>query len=263
MPFFALTLCLRILDPLPVILWPKVFVLALDFPSSYRCQEKSEAGYTLQELIRDVGIPKGMHTDDAKELTLGTWKKVCQGHGIAMSNTEAHSPFQNRTEGVIKEVKHHTQRFMSRTRSPKRLWEYCMVYVTDLRNRLALPLPQLNGRTPYEFLTGNTPDISEYLEFEWYQPIWIYNPATFPEQKRTIGRWIGVAHRVGQAMCYWVLPSSGIPIARTTIQAIATEELATREVMEQIYEYDTEIAIKLGPTDDSADPKDLHLYLDD
>jgi hypothetical protein len=135
---------------------------------------KSEAGYALQELIRDVGIPKGMHTDDAKELTLGTWKKVCQDHGIAMSNTEAQSPFQNRTEGVIKEVKRHTQRFMSRTRSPKRLWDYCMVYVTDLRNRLALSLPQLNGRTPYEVLTGNTPNISEYLEFEWYQPIWIY-----------------------------------------------------------------------------------------
>mmetsp|Transcript_10770 Transcript_10770/g.15562 ORF Transcript_10770/g.15562 Transcript_10770/m.15562 type:complete len:103 (+) Transcript_10770:2409-2717(+) len=33
--------------------------------------------------------------------------------------------------------------------------------------------------------------------------------------------------------------------------------------MEQIYEYDTKIAIKLGPTDDSADPKDLRLYLED
>lgn len=224
---------------------------------------KSEAGYALQELIRDVGIPKRMHTDDAKELTLGTWKKVCQEHGIAMSNTEAHSPFQNRTEGVIKEVKRHVQRFMSRTRTPKRLWDYCMIYVTDLRNRLALPLPQLQGRTPYEVLTGNTPDISELLQFEWYQPIWIYNSATFPEQKRTIGRWIGVAHRVGQAMCYWVLPPSGIPIARTTVQAITKEELATREVLEQIREYDIEIKSKLGQVDDKADPSELRLFFED
>jgi hypothetical protein len=48
---------------------------------------KSEAAYALQELIHDVGIPKRMHTDDAKELTLGNWKKTCQEHGIVMSNT--------------------------------------------------------------------------------------------------------------------------------------------------------------------------------
>ena len=180
-----------------------------------------------------------------------------------MSNTEAHSPFQNRTEGVIKEVKRHIQRFMSPTRTPKRLWDYCMLYVTDLRNRLALPLPQLHGRTPYEVLTGNTPDISEFLEFEWYQPVWIFNSATFPEQKRTIGRWIGIAHRVGQAMCYWVLPPSGIPIARTTVQAITKEELSTREVLEQIYEYDAEIKTKLGQVDEEADPRELRLYYED
>jgi hypothetical protein len=224
---------------------------------------KSEAGYALQELIRDVGIPKHMHTDDAKELTLGNWKKVCQEHGIGMSNTEAKSPFQNRAEGVIGEIKRHTHRFMSRTRSPKRLWDFCAIYAVELRNRLALPLYGLHGRTPYELLTGNTPDISEYLEYEWYQPIWIFNPGAFPEQRRIIGRWLGVAHRVGQAMCFWVLPPSGIPIARTTIQAISKDELATREVMEQIYDFDTEIAIKLGPADESAEPNDLRLFLED
>ncbi len=119
---------------------------------------------------------------------------------------------------------------------------------------MALPLYGLHGRTPYEILTGNTPDISEYIEYEWNQPIWIFNPGTFPEQQQIVGRWIGVAHRVGQAMCYWVLPPSGIPIARTTIQAISKDELATRDVMTQIYDFDTEIAINLGPTDNSAEP---------
>lgn len=91
----------------------------------------------------------------------------------------------------------------------------------------------------------------------------VFNPGAFPEQQQIVGHWIGVAHRVGQAMCYWVLPPSGIPIARTTIQAISKDELATRDVMSQIYDFDTEIAIKLGPTDDSAEPKDLRLFLED
>jgi hypothetical protein len=204
-----------------------------------------------------------MHTDDAKELTMGTWKRVCQEHGITMSNTEPHSPWQNRAEGAIRELKRHVQRFMSRTRSPKRLWDFCAIYVTDLRNRLAIPLYQLHGRTPYEVLTGNTPDISEYLEFEWYQPVWILTPSAFPEHKRTIGRWLGVAHRIGQALCYWVLPPSGTPIARTTVQPITKDDLASAEIKILLQNYDAEIAIKLGSTDVSADPKDLRLYLED
>jgi len=110
-------------------------------------------------------------------------------------------------------------------------------------------------------LTGNTPDISEYLDFEWFQPVWVFDTASFPEQRRTIARWIGVAHRVGQAMCYWILPPSGIPIARTTIQAVTKEELNTTEVKEQLQEFDASISIKLGDADGSAEPRDLHLFL--
>ncbi len=43
---------------------------------------KSEAGYALQELIQDVGIPYHIHTDGAKEMTMGNWKQLCQEAGI-------------------------------------------------------------------------------------------------------------------------------------------------------------------------------------
>lgn len=36
-----------------------------------------------------------------------------------------------------------------------------------------------------------------------------------------------------------------------------------REVMEQAYEFDAAIVLKLGEVDDSSDPKDLRLYLED
>ena len=63
-------------------------------------------------------------------------------------------------------------------------------------------------------------------------------------------------------MCYWVLPPSRIPIARTTVQTITKEELATREVLEQIYEYDAKNKDKLGQVDE-ADPRELRLYFED
>ena len=70
---------------------------------------KTEAGYAIDEMIQDVGIPKHLHTDDAKKLTAGTWKKVCKESRISMSNTEPYSPWQKRAEGRIREVKRHVQ----------------------------------------------------------------------------------------------------------------------------------------------------------
>ena len=43
---------------------------------------------------------------------------------------------------------------------------------------------------PYEHVTGNTPDKSEYLDFSWYAPVWYYDNKDWPEQKATLGRWL-------------------------------------------------------------------------
>jgi hypothetical protein len=45
-------------------------------------QRKSEAGFTLLDLIQDIGIPSALHTDGAKELNQGKWKAICSDFGI-------------------------------------------------------------------------------------------------------------------------------------------------------------------------------------
>jgi hypothetical protein len=111
-------------------------------------------------------------------------------------------------------------------------------------------------------LTGNTPDISEFLEFSWFQPVWYYEPSAFPEQNRYIARWIGVPHRVGQAMCFWILPISGTPIARTTVQAIEKLELETIEVKSKLVAYDKAIEEKFEMNSESSNVY-LPLYRED
>jgi hypothetical protein len=135
----------------------------------------------------------------------------------------------------------------------------------ELRNRTARPLPQLNGRTPYKILTGNTPDISEFLEFGWYQLVWYNEPQVFPNQTRLPARWLGVAHRVGQAMCYWLLPESGVLIARTTIKSISNEELATTEVKHIIDAFNDKLISKLGEIQGNTinDSPTFNLYKED
>jgi hypothetical protein len=74
-------------------------------------------------------------------------------------------------------------------------------------------------------VTGNTPDITEYTEFSWYDPIFCYDDLPFPDAKRNIARWLGVAHRIGQALCFWILTNTGQVVARTTVQKLSNEEL--------------------------------------
>ena len=226
----------------------QLFTTEFGFCKFVPMKNKSEAGYALQETIREIGIPNHIHMDGAKELTQGKWRDICWDANITTTQTERDSPWQNRTEIEIRELKRHVRRFMTRTKTPSILWDFCCQYTAELRNYLARPLPQLHARTPHEILTGNTPDISEFLEFTWYEPVWYYKPAPFPEQTRKLVRWIGVAHRVGQAMCFWLLPMTGVPMARTTIQKIQQDDLTTDLVKNEIIQLDRAIEhnLKVG-----------------
>lgn len=198
----------------------QIFVNDTGFSKHIPLKSKGDAGDALEELFMDVGVPTSLHTDGAKELTIGKWKDVRDKHGgIKQTTVEPFSPWQNRAEAEIREVKKQVRIIMQRTNAHKRLWDFCVEFVSEVRNRTALGLPALKGRTPYETVTGDTPDISEWLHFSFNQPVWYYEPGDFPQQRRLLGRWIGVAHRIGQAMCYWILPKSGEPIARSTVQA--------------------------------------------
>jgi hypothetical protein len=61
-----------------------------------------------------------------------------------------------------------------------------------------------------------------------------------------LGRWLGVAHRVGQAMCYWFLTAkNGTVIARSTVGPITDDELGTDTIKADIAKFDTAIDVKL------------------
>ena len=132
---------------------------------------------------------------------------------------------------------------LRRTRASKRLWDYAAIYVSEVRSRTAHQLYELHGRTPYEIVAGDTPDITEWLEYDFYQPVWFYSPAAFPVEKQLLGRWLGVAHSVGQALCYWILPVSGVPIARSTVQPILKDDLTTKEVIDELASYNMSKAV--------------------
>jgi hypothetical protein len=134
---------------------------------------------------------------------------------------------------------------MHRTKAPQRLWDYCIEYVSQLRCRTALGLYALKGRTPDELVTGETPDISEWIECSFYEPVWFHTADLFPGQRRNLGRWMGVSRNVGQTMCYWVLARSGEVTARSTVQHLTADELQSPDVKAQLDDFDSNVKRRL------------------
>ena len=60
---------------------------------------------------------------------------------------------------------------MLRSRAPKKLWDFCLPYVTDTPSLTTHPIYKLDGRTSYEILNGYTPNISQFVEYDWYAPV--------------------------------------------------------------------------------------------
>ena len=72
-------------------------------------------------------------------------------------------------------------------------------------------------------MTGETPEISEYIDFSFYDPCWYEENACMGETK--MGRWLGVSNKTGSLMSFWILTPSCRVVSRTSVQRITNLEL--------------------------------------
>jgi hypothetical protein len=128
----------------------QIYVNDLSFTKVYPMKVKSEAGDTLQTFIHDIGIPHSIRSDDAPELTHGKFKQLYKDYGINCGDTEPYSPWQNRAEGAIQELKRHVRRKMVGKRVPHRLWDFCYKWCCDVKNKTSGNIYALNDRTPFK-----------------------------------------------------------------------------------------------------------------
>jgi hypothetical protein len=74
---------------------------------------------------------------------------------------------------------------MTKKQVPKRLWDFGLVYESELLARMSRGQ---DGRNGYEEVTGDTPEIGEWLDFEIYDLVWWLDwpvkPSISTEQRR-------------------------------------------------------------------------------
>lgn len=220
-----------------------LFTNCVGFRKFFPMDSQKQSVHSLQHFIEVVGLPHAIHSDNHKSFMEGNFRRHCRKYHIKQTFTEPYSPWQNRAEGGIREVKSYAKKIMEITDTPIRLWCFAFEYAADLLSLMATSHYQLGGWTPYEILMCYTPDISEYTTFQWYQ--WAYYWDQINKEKK-LCRWIGVAHEVGQSMCYWVLTEKGEAIARSSVVPVPDDDLQTTALQERMTNFTKSVHDKIG-----------------
>lgn len=186
-----------------------------DFIYVHPMRSKGDAGEALQFFHEDVGSPRKMIVDGANEQVgkNSDFYKRSRKCGTYLKQTEPYTPRQNLAENWIGRLKSRWRTRMTQQQINPRFWDYLLIYESELINRTAKP----GKRTPYERITGETPDISEWLDFAFYDFVQFWDmPGDMANP--SIGRWLGISHRIGTLLCYYVLKDNGEVVSRTTVQ---------------------------------------------
>jgi len=229
----------------------QVYFHKVGFAAVYPIRETTgqELGYTLLDFIHEFGAPSHL-TFDGHPSQVGPRTLFRQTINRAQINfhiSQPRRPNENPAEGGIREIKKRWYRIMMKRDVPKRLWDFGIQWVCETKNLTVSSSRYARGRTPLEIITGDTPDITEYLDFGFYD--WVYYRSNAGLGPSEIGRWLGLSKRVGPLMSYWILPRSGIPISVTTVQRITNLELQTDPVIRACDDFTQHVSQRLdAPT---------------
>ena len=83
---------------------------------------------------------------------------------------------------------------------PRRMWDFGLVHQSEI----VQCIPQDNGHSGYKEVTGVMPDISEYLDFDFWDLVWYWDKChpSLSKYDRLFAHWAGVSHHVGSDLCY-------------------------------------------------------------
>jgi len=233
----------------------QIYVNDLEWCRAYPLRTKGNAHTSLDLLFPEEGVPNTMILDDAPELHAGEFRRKCRQAGAYCKETEPYSPWSNRAEGTIRELKRTTRRAMLKTQSPKRLWDYCIELQAKIRSNTAHNIPTLGGQTPKTVMRGETADMSALCEYDWFE--WLHywdTESLYPEDTKVLVWYMGPSKFILPEMFCHVLKANGSVLQRSTVGRLTPSEMESDVVKRQMADFMTAIHTSpLGPASTSGD----------
>ena len=109
-------------------------------------------------------------------------------------------------------------------------------------------------------MTGQMVDISNICEYDWYEWVmFLDNITSYPEDRRTLGIYLGPAIDAGSSLCYKILKADENISCRTTVRSLTLKELVDPSHINQRDDFNNHISDRLGAasTNMNFEPSDL------
>ena len=183
---------------------------------------------TLEDEIRFRGAMDCFGRDGAEAMKSNRLLTLLRTLHISDWTSEAYFHHQNIVERYIQEVKKLTKRVINWSGCPPEMGLHVIQYVAFVWNRTARQ--KLGWRTPYEALTGQTPDISLILLYRFWQRLYIKNHRRmgtgFPSgTDEILVHFIGFSENVGHSMTFKVwCPATGKVLHRSRVRPATADD---------------------------------------
>ena len=176
---------------------------------AYGIKTKTKFINTLYDNIRFRGAMTTLITDGGRYEISKKVADLLRILFIKQHESEPYHQHQNKAEQRYGVVKRYINTLMNLTEAPAHCWLLCMLYVCHLLNATASPA--LGGLAPLQALTGQVPDISHFLHFSFWEPIYYKvdeseHDHRFPSQSNEKrGHWVGFAENEGDQLTWKIL----------------------------------------------------------
>ena len=114
--------------------YAQVFANERYFSKIYPMDSKKKAGDALKVFCKEFGVPYNLTFDGSKEQCCKgtTFMKQVRKHDIKYHIAEPDLHNQNPVEGCIREIRRKWYRTMVRRRVPRPLWDYGVVWCSEI-----------------------------------------------------------------------------------------------------------------------------------
>jgi len=154
--------------------------LASHMINVYGMRSKAEFPEVYMDFIRREGAPTALRRDNAKEEKSYKVIGINQTYVIEDQFSQPYNQQQNPVERhAIRWLKDHAKILMDRTGAPPDVWLQALTHLADIRN--VTSHDSLRGKTPIAERHGDTPDISAFLQFRfWEKKVYFRQEINFP-----------------------------------------------------------------------------------
>ena len=149
------------------------------------------------------GVPEEVGSDDAVVYKGHRFTNYCRDLYISLWQSEAYHQNQNYAENVWETFKRGTNRMLDFTGAPASWWLLGLLLFAQVWNHTVDANLGDGTRSPYIVATGCGDDISPYLCYSFYEPVYarVFDNASFPSESKEVRcRWAGVSEHVGGLM---------------------------------------------------------------